>query len=219
MAWSQGSVFGGRAGWSAHLYLAEVQQSVDAGQAPELAQQGQEDSQEVQPAAHGQQQHEEATHAHQQSLDLALKARLLPLLLWGVGCLSPPACHHAWGPGLRSSWVRASGPGPPSPHRPPPLAPPPPSPLSEHLPPWRHPHSQAACALPAVGAGGAHQLQVAGVSRLCSHIRSIRKPWRLSPPSRSPPEPMSPLPAQSQLLASVLDLVGHESIPCLLSSW
>lgn len=77
----------------AHLYLANVKQVADGHQAPELAQQGDEDAQEVQPAAHSQQQHEEATHAHQHRLDLALQAGALPLLLWGTGRPSHlPAC-------------------------------------------------------------------------------------------------------------------------------
>lgn len=68
-------------GGGAHLYLAKIKQGADAHQAPELAQQGDEDAQEVQPAAHGQQQHEETAHAHQHRLDVALQAGALPLLL------------------------------------------------------------------------------------------------------------------------------------------
>ena len=90
-------------GGVAHLYLAKIKQGADAHEAPELAQQGDEDAQEVQPAAHGQQQHEETAHAHQHRLDLALQAEALPLLLCkhrvpGTGCLPNPR-----GPTLRSS--------------------------------------------------------------------------------------------------------------------
>lgn len=134
--WSGASVSGGPTRWSAHLYLAKVQQGADARQAPELAQQGHKDTQEVQPAAHGQQQHEEAAHAHQHRLDLALQAGVLPLLLWG----GQGTCHHL--PAIPE--VRpGTGPGlPAAPDLPqcepsPPLAapclPPPSPPLSEHL--------------------------------------------------------------------------------------